>query len=401
MFKFVHIADSHLDSAIVSNAKYKDLILASMEKAFKESINICIEQNCDALIISGDLFDDEHLSFKTELMLRESFNRLAKKDICVFYCLGNHDPKTSKIRRFKLGDNVHVFDNEEPLAVNVTDENDVIIGVVAGAGYTNKHVKENIANNFPDLVRDVPIVGMLHTSLDIGGDKVYAPCSVEDLQKYSYDYWALGHIHKSSFIEGDGPIVFPGCPSGRHWGETGPKGVYLVTLDKDAKSTYEFIELSEIRWHELEVDGFEAVSDANAMQEVCIAKLKEELDDTKTNFARVTLRGKCGMYSHFGDEQLSDLQDSLSEHTNASITLINKMSSIINPEDYTNDKHLLSIALDLSDQIKADTDLKNEVLEIIKDKYKGLDGGNEEEYIDSLLEDMKQTICDVMIKQED
>ena len=122
-----------------------------------------------ALMISGDLFDDDHLTFRTELMLRDSFDRLNQKDICVFYCLGNHDPKSSKLRKFKLGGNVHVFDDESPESIEVKDAEGKLIGIVAGVGYSAPRVEENLAKKFkiPKIDADVPVVGMLHTSLDI------------------------------------------------------------------------------------------------------------------------------------------------------------------------------------------------------------------------------------------
>jgi len=402
MFKFVHIADCHLDSAIVSNEKDKKLILEEMENAFRASVNLCIEENCHALLISGDLFDDEHLSFKTELMLRECFDRLAKKNIKVFYCLGNHDPRSSKIRKFKLGDNVHIFDNEEPEIVQVTDSRGNVIGLVTGVGYSTKHVDYNLAKKFKlhNTNVDAPIVGMLHTSLDVGGDAKYAPCKYDDLLKHNYDYWALGHIHKTLVYGNDRPAVFPGCTCGRDFGETGKKGGYLVELDKDRPSKYEFIELAQIEWYDKKVDGFDEANEANDMLNICQMKINNNANDSKTNIVRLTLSGQCPIYDCLSDEALDDLQESLSRSAGAKVTLVNKLSSLINPQDYINDKHLLAIALNMAKDAKEDDELKAQIIEIIDEKYKGLDGGDKEEYVDSLFDNIDKRLCDVMIKQD-
>ncbi|WP_214429507.1 metallophosphoesterase family protein, partial [Escherichia coli] len=72
-------------------------------------------------------------------------------------------------------------------------------------------------------------IGILHTSLTgQEGHDVYAPCSVDDLRRAGYDYWALGHIHERQVVAEAPAIVFPGNLQGRHAREAGPKGATLV-----------------------------------------------------------------------------------------------------------------------------------------------------------------------------
>ena len=51
------------------------------------------------------------------------------------------------------------------------------------------------------------------------------PCSLDDLRRKGYDYWALGHVHGYEVLADDPPIVFAGNLQGRHARETGAKGV--------------------------------------------------------------------------------------------------------------------------------------------------------------------------------
>jgi DNA repair protein SbcD/Mre11 len=68
-------------------------------------------------------------------------------------------------------------------------------------------------------------IGILHTSLTgRDGHDVYAPCSLDDLLRVGYQYWALGHVHAREVVHADPPIVFPGNLQGRHARETRPKG---------------------------------------------------------------------------------------------------------------------------------------------------------------------------------
>ncbi len=400
MFKFVHIADAHLDSAISSDKKNKAFILEALERAFKNAVNLCIDEKCDALLISGDLFDDDFLSFKTELMLRESFKRLDSRSIAVFYCLGNHDPKSSKLRKVKLGENVYTFDSENPKRYEIKNSDGSIKTVLAGVGYSGSRMEENLAKRFSkaDKKQRVPYVGMLHTSLDEGGSKVYAPCTLDDLNQAGFDYWALGHVHKNKQYGSDRLVVYPGCICGRDFGETGAKGGYIAVMDENGIVSLEFKELADIAWHDIETAGFEDAKDAADMQEVCVKKISDISDSNKTNFIRLSLKGQCAIYELFNDEALRDLEDDLCSITGSNITLINKLTSALNPKDYANDKHLLSIALDMAEKMHSDEEITEQVIKTAETNYKGLDGGGSKEYVESLLDDIDTKLCEVMIK---
>ena len=62
---------------------------------------------------------------------------------------------------------------------------------------------------------------------------LYAPCSIADLHAPAFDYWALGHVHKRSVVQGARAIVMPGMPQGRDINEAGAKSVTLVTIGDD------------------------------------------------------------------------------------------------------------------------------------------------------------------------
>ena len=91
---------------------------------------------------------------------------------------------------------------------------------------------------------------MLHAN--VGGHPdhdSYAPCSVADLAATGLDYWALGHVHTRQVLQGEDPaVVYPGNPQGRHPGETGPRGVYLVEVDDRGGIGLDFRPTDVVRW---------------------------------------------------------------------------------------------------------------------------------------------------------
>ena len=101
-------------------------------------------------------------------------------------------------------------------------------------------------------------IGVLHTSLDgVRGHDPYAPCTVADLARFGYDYWALGHIHAAEIVCRDPWIVYPGNLQGRSPREIGAKGAMRVTVEDGRIVAVEPIALDAARWaHEfVDVSG--------------------------------------------------------------------------------------------------------------------------------------------------
>ena len=98
-------------------------------------------------------------------------------------------------------------------------------------------------------------IGLLHTSLDgARGHDPYAPCTVEDLTRFGYDYWALGHIHAAEIVARDPWVVYPGNIQGRSPRETGAKGAMRVTVEDGRIVEVEPVALDAARWAHESVD---------------------------------------------------------------------------------------------------------------------------------------------------
>ena len=60
-YRFVHAADIHLDSPLRSlalrDADLADLIGNATRRAFVRIVDLCLEEQVDALLLAGDLYD--------------------------------------------------------------------------------------------------------------------------------------------------------------------------------------------------------------------------------------------------------------------------------------------------------------------------------------------------------
>src|SRR5262245_25190452 len=94
-YRFVHAADIHLDSPLRSLAlrdeALADLIGNATRRAFVRTVDLCLAERVDALLLAGDLYDGEQTSMKTARFLAEQMRRLDEANIQVFAIRGNHD----------------------------------------------------------------------------------------------------------------------------------------------------------------------------------------------------------------------------------------------------------------------------------------------------------------------
>ena len=72
-FRFVHTADIHLDSPLRSlalrDSALAELIGGATRLAFERTIDLCLDEQVDALMIAGDLYDGDQTSMKTAFFL--------------------------------------------------------------------------------------------------------------------------------------------------------------------------------------------------------------------------------------------------------------------------------------------------------------------------------------------
>ncbi len=108
--------------------------------------------------------------------------------------------------------------------------------------------------------------------------KPMPPCTVEDLRRFGYDYWALGHIHAAEIVARDPWIVYPGNIPGRSVREMGPKGAVRVTVEDGRIVEVTPLVLDAARWvHEtLDVSACLGEADALSLIQEALARLHPE-----------------------------------------------------------------------------------------------------------------------------
>lgn len=246
MIKILHSADWHLDAPMSGHsAQESDHLRAESRKLPQKIVKLCKAQQCDLLLLSGDLFDGQPGADT----VRSVQQALMQAEIPVFIAPGNHDPISPESPYSQPGwpENVHIFRQQRITSLTVPE----LDCRIYGAGYESMDCPA-LLKGFQKSGEEKWHIGVLHAEADTG-TSAYCPITRDQLRASGFNYLALGHIHKSGSLRAaDTLCAWPGCPMGRGFDELGSKGVIIVTLDEDVQAA--FLPLDTPRFYDEETD---------------------------------------------------------------------------------------------------------------------------------------------------
>ncbi len=299
MITVVHAADLHIDSPLrglgrLEGAPVDDLRLAT-RRAFVRLIDTCLEEQAALLVLAGDVFDGEWRDFNTGLFFVRELGRLRDVGTQVAMVRGNHDAESVISRHIPLPEHVFSFSVDAPESRDYPR-----LGLaVHGQSYGVRSVDDNLAAAYPARRRDLFNLGVLHTNAVASGEHGnYAPCTVAQLVRHGYDYWALGHVHRAQVLHRDPWVVYPGNLQGRHAHESGPKGCTLLRLDGLRVDRVESREVDVLRWAELVVSA-DAARDMDDLLAQIRLRMQAALADASGRpvLARITVEGTTPLHA--------------------------------------------------------------------------------------------------------
>lgn len=295
-FRFIHAADLHLDSPLRSLAlrdpALAELIGNATRRAFTAIVDLCLDEQVDALLLSGDLYDGEQTSMKTARFLGDQVRRLHEAGIRTFIIRGNHDALSRITKELTFPDSVLVFGGR-PAVVEPPRPRGAVPVAIHGISFAQPQAPDSLLGRFRPPVADTVNIGLLHTSLGgAEGHDPYAPCDMAELQRAGFRYWALGHVHRRSATEGTATVVMPGMPQGRDIGEAGAKSVTLATVGDDGAIAIEERHTSIAQFERVPVE-LDGVEDWRGLLAALEAALGAARDRTVSEHlvARLQLRG--------------------------------------------------------------------------------------------------------------
>ena len=317
--RFLHVADVHLDTSFAgrSEAVRKRLRQASRE-AFRNAVDLAIREDVHAVLIAGDLFDGDRLSFQTERFLLQQSERLGDHGITMVYASGNHDPGSpeSGPRPLPWSNSVRVAADGTPRRFTIASHSGEPVGHVTAVGHASSRETEDLSRRLPVPTGDLPEVALLHTqvhsSIDARAHHAYAPSELTYLSHAGYDYWALGHVHTRQELSADPPIWYAGSLQGKTHADVGERGALLVDLSDRATPIVSFRSLAPVQWDTLEVDHLDGVASLDDLERHVQAawRLRRGSEPERVGIEwmiRVVLKGPCPLWSELRSTEDQDL----------------------------------------------------------------------------------------------
>ena len=214
-------------------------------KSFVKSIDICMEERVEFVLIAGDLFDT---AFPGIDVLKETFGvfkKLHDSKIPCFIIAGSHDYSVSGktfldvLEKAGFCKNIEDFEEkDEEIILNPTIYEGVAFYGYPGrkSGLEVQQLRKIKFNDAPGMFK----ILMLHTTID----KIRGTLPIDAIETESLpyaDYYAMGHIHQEFQYEN---FVYPGpiFPNNFQEIEDLKHGRFCI-IDTDSKNPLRRIEL--------------------------------------------------------------------------------------------------------------------------------------------------------------
>ena len=222
--RFIHSSDWHLERPLGGLAdvpeRLKPILTDAPYQAAERVVNTALAEQADFVVLAGDLLDVELAGPRGAAFLVHQFERLAARQIRVYWVGGRVDRPERWPLALRLPDNVVRFSSRRPEDVVVELENEPAARITGMNRPRGGRVRA--ADFWPDA-DGLPTIAVAHgraqrTSLSARG----------------LSYWALGGRHaRIAVCESPHAAYYSGSPQARFPEETGSHGCLVVEVDDD------------------------------------------------------------------------------------------------------------------------------------------------------------------------
>ncbi len=248
-------------------------------EAWRRLVDLALAERVRAVVLAGDVLDDESDFFEAYGDLRKGAERLAAAGVELVTVAGNHDVDVLP-RLSAAVDGVKLLGAGGTWEAHTLLQDGVSLNLV-GWSWPGRWVETS-----PLVGLDAALgtlgpgitLAVLHCDLDKASSR-YAPVASSELADGRVDAWLLGHVHKPSFARTGGGAWsgYLGSLSSADPGEEGWRGAWLLDASRSGLGV-ERVPLSPLRFGAVTVDvsGLEA---ADVVSGVIADAVVAHLDD--------------------------------------------------------------------------------------------------------------------------
>jgi len=317
--QFLHLSDIHINAGFSNKSESVRIHLReSIKHSFVKAITYVIENDLEGVILAGDLFDHDKISFKDELFISDLFLGLLNKGYKIFYTSGNHDPLNTIVFNQEILSHelFYYFSDDTVKHLELISKNEQRYHVV-GIGHRSKNEKRNLIKTFPKKNTREPWIGIAHASvpsaLTTADKESYMAVALYEIESLQYDYFALGHIHLRQKLSER--IAYSGDIQGINIKETGLKGGLLIQVNENG-TLIENVDFCSIIWEQLNIILEDEQSTLERMKDFLLSELMKAIEQStfaaKNMIFRLILQGKTPLKNQLEiDENLIYLSEVL------------------------------------------------------------------------------------------
>lgn len=290
--KFAHLADCHL-----GGWRQEELQILNF-KSFQRIIEICMEEQVDFILISGDLFDSAYPPIEILKETFAEFRKINDAGISVYLIAGSHDFSASGktfldvLEKAGFCKNTEKFEIKEDGKIKLLPSFHKDIAIYGFSGRKSGMEVGALKDISFDSIHPFTIF-MIHTTIhDVVGSLPVDYVERRDLPLA--DYYAMGHIHQILEIkEKNSVFVYPGPAFPNNFQELADLkcgSFQIVELDGKIKTKSIRIPLKEVSYLETEIqNGLTAtekiiseIDKLNLRDKIFLLKIRGTLTQGKT-----------------------------------------------------------------------------------------------------------------------
>jgi len=287
-FRFLHTGDWQLGmTRHFFSEGVQERFAQSRFDAIRELGRIAKEEDCQFMVVCGDVFESNFVDRKT---VSRAIEALKDVHVPIYLLPGNHDPlNAASVYRAttfleRKPSHVHVIENTNPIRV---DEGIEVIGMP----WTSKRPLQDLvalATGQLEAAVNTIRICVAHGMVDILSPNLDDPALISlrsaeaAIAQNKIHYLALGDRHSLTEVGDSGRVWYAGTPEQTDYNEVKPSFALVVTINEKSVTTNEvnigrwkFIERDQVDLNTNEdIDALRAWIDALADKERTVVKLR-------------------------------------------------------------------------------------------------------------------------------
>ncbi len=307
---------------------------------WQRMVSYAIDNKLDAILLSGDIVDEENKFFEANNVFAEGCQQLDDNNIPVVLVAGNHDhdvlPEIIKTNTFS---NIHLLGEKGSWELKTLDTKNGQIQI-AGWSFPSGSVTYNPFTKFnlKDINPNVPVIGLLHADYGVS-NSLYSPVQEKDFLNKHIELWILGHIHKPDVMsEHPIKIIYPGSPHALSAKEPGIHGPVVLNIEDKNRITHKWLDFSPVKYEHLSIDTGTPDS-LNDIRSIILTDIHKKANAIETQYEHlhylifdVELSGKFNDLTKIPNLQQEITEQPIIEHADLTVSvrkLINKLKPVV------------------------------------------------------------------------